>query len=196
VSDSKADFDPSAETARAPNEKEETDGEKQLSDVEKTISDLEQQVKEKENRYLYLYAEFDNYKKRAIKERADLIKFAWEPAAREFLQVADNLERAIGHIPAETDKNLVEGLNLVLNQFRGILEKQGVKPIESLGTCFDPNLHEAVGQEDSTEPSGNVVKEHQKGYSLHGRLLRPARVVISSGKSVNPAQQEKKGSGG
>ena len=67
MSDSKADFDPSAETARAPNEKEETDGEKQLSDVEKTISDLEQQVKEKENRYLYLYAEFDNYKKRAIK---------------------------------------------------------------------------------------------------------------------------------
>lgn len=152
-------------------------------DLEKRIQELEAQLKEKDQKYVYLYAEFENFKKRSIRERSDLIKFGWEPTARELLQVVDNLERALMHIPSQTDKNLVDGLNMVLNQFKSILQKQGVQPIEALKVDFDPNLHEAVGQEESELPSGKIVKEHARGYTLNGRLLRPSRVVVSGGQA-------------
>jgi molecular chaperone GrpE len=156
-----------------------------LEDLQKRIQDLENQVKEKESRYLYLYAEFENFKKRAIKERSDLVKFGWESTARDLLQTLDNLERALSHAPPQTDKNLMNGLQMVLNEFKSSLQKQGVQVIESLQKEFDPNLHEAVSQEDSDSPSGTIVKEHTRGYTLHGRLLRPARVVISSGQAAS-----------
>lgn len=145
------------------------------------VEELETQLKEKDGKYVYLYAEFENFKKRVMKERSDLLKFGWENAARELLQVIDNLERALEHMPSSTDKTLVQGLHMVINQFRATLQKQGVEPIQSLERDFDPNLHEAVGQEASAEPEGKVVKEHLRGYTLHGRLLRPSRVTISSG---------------
>ncbi|MDR3608837.1 MAG: nucleotide exchange factor GrpE [Oligoflexia bacterium] len=151
------------------------------------IQELEAQLKEKESRYLYLYAEFENYKKRAIKERADLLKFGFESQARELLQVCDNLDRAIAHAPTGTDKNLVDGLHMVINQFRATLQKQGVQTVDSLHQNFDPNVHEAVGQEPSEHPAGTVVREELKGYTLHGRLLRPSRVVISSGNNTRSA---------
>ena len=156
---------------------------KRLEESEKLNAELQKQVTEEKNRYLYLYADFDNYKKRAIKERSDAIKFGWEPCAKELLQVIDNLERALEHMAPTTDKTLVQGLHMVLNQFEAVLEKQGVKEVDTLQQVFDPNLHEAVGQEASDHPSGTVIKEHTTGYTLHGRLLRPARVVISGGKS-------------
>jgi molecular chaperone GrpE len=149
---------------------------------ENRIEELEAQLKEKDAKYLYLYAEFENFKKRAIKERSDLMKFGWETQARELLQVIDNLERALTHMPASTDKVLVDGLNMVIHQFRATLQKQGVERVESLDKPFDPNLHEAVAQEQSDAPAGTILKEHQGGYTLHGRLLRPSRVVVSSGK--------------
>lgn len=146
------------------------------------IAELEAKLKESDQKYRYLYAEFDNFKKRSVKERADLLKFGWESAARDLLQVIDNLERALDHMPAETSKALADGLNMVLSQFRSTLQKQGIEAIQAIGQAFDPNLHEAVGQEASDQPEGTVTKEHMKGYTLHGRLLRPARVVVSSGK--------------
>jgi molecular chaperone GrpE len=147
--------------------------------LQKRIQELESQLKEKESKYVYLYSDFENFKKRTIKERSDLIKFGWENVARELLEVVDNLERALEHAPSNTDKSLIEGLSMVLNQFRSTLQKQGVQHIESLKKDFDPNLHEAVGQEASDQPTGTVVREHSRGYTLHGRLLRPSRVVIS-----------------
>lgn len=149
--------------------------------AQKRISELEAQVKDKEGRYVYLYAEFENYKKRMIKERSDLIKFGWESVARDLLEVIDNLERALAHMPATTDKTLSEGLKMVFRQFRATLEKQGVQAVATLKHAFNPELHEAVSTEDSEHPAGTVVQEHTAGYTLHGRLLRPARVVVSSG---------------
>jgi molecular chaperone GrpE len=154
-------------------------------DLQARVQELEAQLKEKESKYLYLYAEFENFKKRAVKERADLLKFGWEPAARELLQVVDNLERALEHAPPSTDKTLIEGLQMVLNQFKSVLQKQGIQHIDSMQKSFDPEYHEAVGQEASDQPEGTVVKEHMRGYTLHGRLLRPARVVVSGGKSAS-----------
>lgn len=145
------------------------------------VEELEAQLKEKDSKYVYLYAEFENFKKRVMKERSDLLKFGWENAARELLQVIDNLERALEHMPPATDKTLVQGLHMVINQFKAALQKQGVEPIQSLEQDFDPNLHEAVGQESSSTPEGKIIREHARGYTLHGRLLRPSRVTISSG---------------
>lgn len=143
---------------------------------------FEAQLKEKENKYLYLYADFENYKKRSIKERQESVKFGWENVARDLLQVVDNLERALSFTPEGTDKNLVMGLQMVLTQFKNSLTSNGVAEVPCLGQAFDPNLHEGVGQEASDESAGTIVKEHLKGYTLHGRLLRPARVTISSGR--------------
>lgn len=154
----------------------------QFAELQKRVSELEAQVKDKESKHLYLYAEFENYKKRAIKERSDAIRYGWEPVARDLLEVIDNLERALTHMPEGTSKTLIDGIHMVLNQFRATIQKQGVQPIEALNQPFDPNFHEAVGQEPSDHPEGTIVREHQKGYTLHGRLLRPSRVIVS-GKS-------------
>lgn len=162
-----------------------TGGAESLEDCQRRVTEIETQLKDKENRYLYLYADFENFKKRAIKERSDLQKFGWEPVARDLLQVVDNLERAMEHVPAdEGSKTLREGLQMVLDQFRSVLKNRGVEAIETHHQTFDPNLHEAVGQEPSELPSGTVSKEYGRGYTLHGRLLRPARVAVSSGSAA------------
>jgi molecular chaperone GrpE len=145
------------------------------------LAELEAQVKEKENKYLYLYAEFENYKKRVVRERSDLIKFGWENVARELVQVIDNLERALEHVSPVTDPSLQAGLKMTLDHFRNTLHKQGVHVIEALDKDFDPNLHEAVGSEPSEASAGKVIRELSRGYTLHGRLLRPAQVVVSGG---------------
>jgi molecular chaperone GrpE len=144
-------------------------------------SELETKLAEAQQKYVYLYAEFDNFKKRAIKERQELLKFAFEPAAREMLGVADNLARAIEFMPEGTDKNLKIGIQMVFDQLGQTLQKQGVEVIQTTGATFDPNLHEAVGQIPSEQAAGTILQEHQKGYTLHGRLLRPSRVVVSAG---------------
>ncbi len=155
--------------------------------LEKRVAELEALVKEKEGKYLYLYADFENAKKRAIKERSDLIKFGWENVARDLLQVVDNLDRAVEHIPAGTDANFAAGIKMIATQFKAAMQKQGVEEVTCVAKPFDPNLHEAVGQEPSDHPEGSISKELSKGYTLHGRLLRPARVLVSSGQGSNLA---------
>lgn len=149
--------------------------------LEQKITELAGQVKEKEDKYLYLYADFDNFKKRSARERLDLLKFGWEPLARDLLSVLDNLERAMAHVPENIDKNWLKGIDMVQGQLRAALEKQGIQFIVAQENPFDPNFHEAVGQEASKLPAGTIVREESRGYTLHGRLLRPSRVVISAG---------------
>ena len=145
-------------------------------------TDLQAQLKEKDSKYMYLYADFENFKKRAFKERDDARKFGWEPVALDLLEVIDNLGRAAAHLPQNLDKSVAQGIQLVLNQMQTTLQRYGVQEIDTTGKkLFDANFHEAVAQEPSSEPAGTILKEHQKGYLLHGRLLRPARVVVSTG---------------
>lgn len=182
-------MDQSTEKAAAPESANEG-APSSVGELEKKVQELEAQLKEKEQKYVYLYAEFDNYKKRMFKERSDLMKFGFENAARELLEIVDNLERALAHMPKSTEashKTLEQGLHMVLNQFKATLEKQGVVTIDSKEKDFDPNLHEAVGHEASEHAEGKVVREETKGYMLHGRLLRPSRVVISSGQKRQDA---------
>ncbi len=147
--------------------------------TEPTVESLMAELEDSKNKYLYLYAEFDTFKKRAIKERSDLVKFGNENIVREMLSVLDNLERALEH--AQNPSAMVDGIKMVAQQFKDILGRFGVKTVDSVGKKFDPEMHEAIAQEESKDvPSGHVLKVHQHGYTINGRLLRPAKVVVAT----------------
>ena len=145
------------------------------------------EAKEHYDRMLRTTAEFENYKKRAAREMDDFKKYANEALIRELLSVVDNLQRAIDTSQNDNAGNglaavtsIVEGVNLTLCEIIRILDKFHVKPIESLGKPFDPAFHQAIQQMASDEhPENTVINEFQKGYLIHGRLLRPAMVVVS-----------------
>jgi molecular chaperone GrpE len=153
-----------------------------------------------EDRYMRLYAEFENYKKRAAREAKEFRKFANEALVKEMLPVIDNLERAI-HSSSSQENNqenyrdkILEGVTMTLNEILKVLERFNVKPVEALGQPFDPNYHEAVAQEESNVHEDNtVIREFQKGYLLHDRLIRPAMVVVSKGGPA-PAAEENEAS--
>ncbi len=142
---------------------------------------LMEKLAHSEEKYKYLYADFENYKKRAIKERQDAMKFGWENVAGDLLQVIDNLDRALQYAKPDTDANLLSGLKMVAQQFITTLGKQGVAVIPAIDHPFNPELHEASGEMPSDKPKGIITQELQKGYTLHGRLLRASRVMLSSG---------------
>ncbi len=163
------------------------------SETEAGISQLQQQLAEKtqeaqENydRLLRCAAEMENLKKRQEKERADLMQFANENLCKELLPVLDNLERALEHgRQFEAPPALLEGIELVYQNFLKSLEKFGVTPLDSIGRLFDPAFHHAVMEEEVPELADQTVtKELQKGYLMQNRLLRPAMVVVSRNKNV------------
>src|SRR3989338_8753402 len=155
---------------------------------------LEQKTKEAEvtfDKFLRACADLENYKKRAEKEKGELISFSNERFIKEVLPVADNLERAIDHIEDESDLAAVkDGIKLVLDSLLAVLKKFGVEAASAMGDKFDPTRHEAVSHEetDSSDP-GTVIKEFHKGYYLNGRLLRPAMVVIAKA-TEKPKEKE------
>jgi molecular chaperone GrpE len=141
-----------------------------------------QEVERLQDRLVRLQAEFENYKKRMAREKAEFLKFATEGLLLEFLPVLDNLERAIASARADTSgrEAVVEGIDMIARLFRATLEKAGVKPMETIGQPFDPSLHQAVAQVESPDHDDNiVVGEIQKGYLLEGRVLRAAMVKVS-----------------
>ncbi len=132
-------------------------------------------------RFLRTAAELDNFRKRKEREVSDLRKYANQNLLRELLTVVDNLERAIdANSDPGSKEGLVEGVDMTLKELLKIFEKFGVTPIEAVNQPFDPNLHEAVMQEEDADVAENtVIRELQKGYQIHDRLLRPAMVVVS-----------------
>jgi molecular chaperone GrpE len=150
-------------------------------ELQKALEDKEESLKDLNNRYLYLQADFENFKKIKAKEKQDLLKFGNEVLIKELIPVIDNLERAIEHAgKSEEGKGIVEGIQITLNEFIKVLERSGVERVDAVGKKFDPNFHEALFQEEreDMEPD-TVTTELQKGYTLNGRLIRPARVAVS-----------------
>jgi len=136
-------------------------------------------------------ADFINYKRRNEQERLEFNKFANSSLYCSILPVLDDLERALIAVPEEFAKDdWVEGVRLVERKFKTILEGQGVKPICALGMDFDPAFHEALRQEKGKE--GMVISEIQKGYMLHDKLLRPARVIVGKGSTEEEQAEESK----
>jgi len=151
-------------------------------DLGKKLQEAESEAKETHDKYLRLYADFENYKKRSTREMQDFRKYSTETLLREMLTVVDNLALAIQASNEHTNDqgSFVEGIDMTLKQVLGILEKNNVKPIDSVGNPFDPRYHEAFLQEESDEhPENTVIRELQRGYMLHDRLLRPAVVAVS-----------------
>jgi molecular chaperone GrpE len=133
-------------------------------------------------RLLRTVADFDNFKKRAARERQDAVKFANESLIEKLLPVLDNFEMALAAAQAsqENVQSLQSGVAMILQQFKSVLADAGVEEIDAAGKPFDPNLHEAVSQQETTEvPEGVVVQQARKGYKLRERLLRPATVVVA-----------------
>ena len=140
-----------------------------------------QEVERLQERLVRLQAEFENYKKRMAREKAEFLKFATEGLLLELLPVLDNLERAIASARTETSgrEAVVAGIEMIVRLFRATLEKAGVKPMDAVEKPFDPSLHQAVAQVDSPGgPDHVVLEEIQKGYLLEGRVLRAAMVKV------------------
>lgn len=144
------------------------------------------ELEELQDRYLRLAAEFDNYRKRVVRERAEFIRTALDSLLLDLFPVLDNLERALAAArssAASSGKNeaLIEGVEITLRLFKGVLEKQGVKAIESVGREFDPTVHHAVEQVRTNDhPENTVVEEVLRGYILEQKVLRPALVKVSA----------------
>jgi molecular chaperone GrpE len=167
--------DPSTEKPTA------SENDEDSADLQVQLEKAQNEAQEHYERFLRTAAELDNFRKRKEREVSDLRKYANQNLLRELLNVVDNLERAIGATQdAGAADGLVEGVDMTLKELLKIFENAGVKPIESIDQPFDPNLHEAVMQEEIENiPENTVIRELQKGYQIHDRLLRPAMVVVS-----------------
>ncbi len=165
-------------------EKEESSSKKKRAAKKTKVSkekELEEKVNEINDKYLRLYSEFDNYRKRTIKERIELSKTASEEIIIDLLPVLDDFERAIKSNEASEDCDTIkDGMDLIYNKFKNTLEKKGLKPIETQGNEFDTDFHEAITQipAPSDDLKGKVVDEIEKGYQLHDKVIRFSKVVI------------------
>jgi len=127
-------------------------------------------------------ADFDNYKKRAAREKEDAVKYANSSLLQRLVSILDNFELGLAAAKTEgTQSPIYSGMILVQNQLNDLLEENGLQAIEAEGKKFDPNLHEAIAHEASDRPEETVIRQARRGYRFKDRLLRPARVVVSSG---------------
>ncbi len=161
-----------------------------IATLEAKVATLEKEKKENWDRYLRSAADLENLRKRNKREAEDAKFDAKSKVLKEMLPVVDNLERAIEHASAsgEGDKPhpIVEGVQLVLRQFTTAFERLDVTAIDAMNQPFDPNLHEAISQQESDSPAGTVVQVLQRGYKAGDRLLRPSLVVVAKPKATPP----------
>lgn len=181
----------------------------QTREIESLRTEIEknsQQAKENHDKYVRLYAEFENYKKRIVKDQAEFLKFANERLIKDILPIIDNLERAVEHAkePSEGTKEepqdiqgLLAGIELTIKQFKDLLGSIGVEEVKSVGEPFDPTKHEAVSHIETDKCDNNIIiNEFQKGYLLNNRILRPAMVSVAKRlekkEDVVPEESEEK----
>jgi molecular chaperone GrpE len=131
-----------------------------------------------QDRLLRRQAEFENFRRRAERERAEVLEYANTETVRSLLPIVDDFERALKVESA--DRNYARGMDLIYNRLSEALKKLGLEPIESIGQQFDPNLHHAVDRQETDQyEDQSVMEEYQRGYNFRGRLLRPAMVKVA-----------------
>ncbi|MEI8340443.1 MAG: nucleotide exchange factor GrpE [Verrucomicrobiota bacterium] len=147
------------------------------------LSQLEGDLARFKDLALRSQADFDNYRKRALRDKEDAIKYANAGFLERLIPIFDNFELGLAAAKSSGEgASILNGMDMVAKQLGDFLADNGVQPIDSTGQPFDPNLHEAVAQEESAEiPEGNVVRQLRRGYKLKDRLLRPATVIVSKG---------------
>ena len=144
-----------------------------------TLTEAQEAMAELNERIVRLTADFDNFRKRAQREKDEARQFANQGLLEKLLPVLDNFEMALTAVK-DADSSVRDGVQMILDQLLGVLKESGVEPVDAMGQLFDPNLHEALSQEETTEvEEGIVVQQVQRGYKLNDRLVRPARVVVA-----------------
>jgi molecular chaperone GrpE len=158
---------------------EETIEDRSDEKADTTLDHAEEKLEQMTNQMMRLQADFENYKKRTIKEKTEIGKYALEGFINKLLPVLDNIDRAVEALP-ETQDGYIEGVLIVFNQLKEILEKEGLSEIDTLGKPFDPNFHHCVVMgEDPDKASNEVLEVLQKGYELKGKVLRPTMVMVN-----------------
>jgi molecular chaperone GrpE len=152
-----------------------------LAEAQQALAAAQAETAKNWDLYLRERAELENFRKRTQRDKEEFRIFTRKELLLEVLPVLDNLERALEHAGQGHDaQGLLAGVNMTVVQFRKVIEDFGARPMVTVGSPFDPNLHQAMAQQESAEqPPGTVLSEYQKGYLLHDRLLRPALVVVA-----------------
>lgn len=167
-------------------------GPQRLSDFDESqvknadpVADAKSEAEKFKNEYLYLRAEFENFKKQAIKERSDLRRYGTEKLVFDLLSILDIFETALAtEVTPENVANFRKGIELTANELKSVLQRHGVEEIPSEGKPFDPSHHEALSSEEAEHvPPGHVTRVFKKPYKLHDRIVRPGQVVVSKPKS-------------
>ncbi len=162
-------------------ENESVPTENQVQEPEIKELSLEEQLKESQESYKRLYAEFDNFRKRSQKEKSELLKYAEEGVIKQLLPVLDDFERAMANNEKTSDVTVVkEGFQLIYNKMSKTLQDRGLSAVDSQGAIFDTEFHEAITEFPAMEESqkGKVIDTAEKGYTLNGKIIRYAKVVV------------------
>ena len=163
-------------------EAEDTQAEQEVNTLENQLVELQAQVEKDKKEYLFLAAEFDNYRKRTMREKAEIIKNGGENVLKGILPIVDDFERGLKAAEADTDaKSVLEGMTLIYNKLVKYLESMGVKEMNSTGEVFNSDIHEAIAQvpAPSEDMKGKVLDTVQKGYMLNDKVLRHAKVAVA-----------------
>lgn len=168
------------EVKNAENVAEEATEAAQDNQETQVTDDLADKILKLNDQHLRLMAEFENYKKRTLKERADLIKYSGERVFIDMLPIIDDFERALAHLPEE-DSPLKEGIIMIHSKFVNFLKNNGVKEMETKDQAFDMDLHEAISMFPAPDESmkGKIIDCTQKGYLFHDKVIRYAKVVVA-----------------
>ena len=154
------------------------------TDPEDALAGLQADLDRFRDLALRSQADFENYKRRAAREKEDAVKYANSSLLQRLVAILDNFELGLAAAKSEgTQSPIYSGMVLVQKQLNDLLEENGLQAIEAEGKKFDPNLHEAIAHEPSDTPEETVIRQARRGYRFKDRLLRPARVVVSSGPS-------------
>jgi len=160
----------------------EKDSEEVTNQVDETNQDDENSLQSEKEKYLRLYSEFENFRRRTTKERLEWMQNASKDMIEAVLPVVDDMERALMALKSSGDNTASEGMELIFKKLYGILERKGLKPMNAKGEDFNPDLHEAVTQFAAPSPDlvGKVIDEVEKGYFLNDKVLRFAKVVVGN----------------
>jgi molecular chaperone GrpE len=165
------------------NQEKPADFAKEASETGSELKKLETEIANLNDKYLRLYAEYDNFRKRSARERLDYMSTAGEDVLKTFLPVVDDFERGIKANETITEvKPINEGIQLIFNKLQNILKQKGIEAMQSIGTAFDPETMEAITNIPAPSPDlkGKVIDEVEKGYLMNGKVIRYAKVVVGS----------------
>jgi molecular chaperone GrpE len=159
--------------------------------ADKVAERLKEEAKQAQEKYLRLLADYENAKKRLQREREEFARYAAETLVRELLPILDSLDQALVAVDRGSDPEaVVKGVHLIHRQLLGLLRKEGVVRIPTVGELFDPHKHEAVAQLDATDgtPDETIMEEVQVGYAMHGKVIRPAMVKVAKNSATSNQQ--------